>query len=62
MNKCVFVLCLQRKDEFGNPAEMLGPCLAIHSVRQNGSPMDTDSRSNRPDMYPGKLKLHKCLN
>ena len=58
MNKCVFVLCLQRKDEFGNPAEMLGPCLAIHSVRQNGSPMDTDSRSPRPDMYPGKLKLH----
>ena len=32
---------------------MLGPCLAIHSVRQNGSPMDTDSRSPRPDMYPG---------
>ncbi len=42
------------KDEFGNPLEM-APCLAIHPVRPDGSPMmDADSRSPRPDMYPGK--------
>ncbi len=41
------------KDEYS--PEMLGPCLSIQSVRAGGSPMDTDSRSPRPEMYPGTL-------
>ena len=55
--KCLFFYLQMRgsggKDEYS--PEMLGPCLSIQSVRAGGSPMDTDSRSPRPEMYPGTL-------
>ncbi len=45
------------KEEYGSPEMGLGPCLSIQSVRAGGSPMDTDSRSPRPEMYPGIVLL-----
>ncbi len=50
-------LKLQMRGSGGSPEMGLGPCLSIQSVRAGGSPMDTDSRSPRPEMYPGIVLL-----
>ncbi len=56
---CLHLQMRGAKDEYGG-VELLGPCLAIHPMAQNGSPMSTDSISPRPDMYPGERTENNC--